>query len=166
MLLAAAVLASCDAGCGGHIDYTVPPPGNVLGGADALVRTQVVGFPEVSEYVLEAELDVSDVLADAGHATAQPITQGRLIVGAHDDPCGRRTGLRFSEDESVIVVLRWEGPDKGAWDSPWYASSVLVEEPDGSVRFLDTGQRLNERIDQILGEPTVAGLIASMSGPA
>jgi hypothetical protein len=51
----------------------------------------------------------------------------------------------------------------GTWDSPWHAYPVLSEDADGRVTFLDTGEELNRRIDQILGEPTVDRLIAVVS---
>lgn len=157
------VLASCDTRCSGPgVDYTIPPAGDVLGGADALVRARVVSFPDVDEYTLDAELGVTEVLVQNADPSAGVLTEGPLMVGAYDDPCGRRTGLRFADDDEVLVVLRWVGAD-GTWDSPWHAYPVLSEVADGRVTFLDTGEELNQRIDQILGEPTVDQLIAVVS---
>jgi hypothetical protein len=36
---------------------------------------------------------------------------------------------------------------------------VLAEEVDGDLVFLDTGSNLNQRIDEILPQPTRSGLV-------
>jgi hypothetical protein len=109
----AALLAGCDPSAGEIVDYTIPPVEDVLGGADAVVLGRVVGFPDDDRYVLEAVISVEEVLAqhEAG-STAEP-APGPMAVGAYDDPCARRTGLQFADEESVLIVLRWIGPDNG-----------------------------------------------------
>lgn len=155
------VLTACDTSCDYHVDYTVPTVSNVFRD-DALVRTRVIGFPNVAEFTLEADLDIEEVLVQPGDVTADTLTEGPLRVGAYDDPCGARTGLLFAEDDAVLVVLRWVGPANKTFEPSWRAAWVLSEVASGSVTFLDTGEKLNERIDQILDEPTVSGLIAAI----
>ncbi len=148
-----------------HVDFTMPPTEVVLRPADAVVRARLIRFTEVGRWTLEAEIDVTELLVEPAGPPADPIGPGRLAVGAYDDPCsrdGRRTGLRFTEGDEVLVVLRWVGPSNTTWDAPWQAFPVLAEDADGSVRFLDTQQRLNERINDILDEPTIAGLLRAV----
>jgi hypothetical protein len=161
-LTAAPLIGSCGSRCDSHVDYTIPPVANVLGGANAVVRAHVVRFTNVAAYTVEVELDVTGLLAQVTEADVPPIGEGSLIVGAYDDPCGRRTGLRFTEGNEVLVVLRWLGPDNSTWGTPWQGFPILAEDPDGLLRFLDTGQALNERIDDILPEPTLDGLLRAI----
>ncbi|MBN2114727.1 MAG: hypothetical protein JW785_11450 [Acidimicrobiia bacterium] len=161
-LTAAPLMGSCGSRCDSHVDYTIPPVANILGGATAVVRAYVVRFTNVAAYTVEVELDVTELLLQVAETPAGLISEGPLVVGAYDDPCGRRTGLRFTEGKEVLIVLRWLGPDNSTWDTPFQAFPILAEDPDGSVRFLDTGQALNERINDILNEPTLAGLLRAV----
>jgi hypothetical protein len=159
ILVIGLAITSCDASCTGHVDYTMPPADSVLVDAVAVVRGRVVGFPNVDRYTLDAELEVTEVLYQNTDGTSDVLTEGPLAVGAYDDPCERRTGLRFTDNDLVLVVLRWVGPD-GTWDSPWHAFPVLSEDTDGRITFLDTQYNLNQRMNEIIGEPTVEHLIA------
>lgn len=163
IIAVALLLPSCGNSCV-PVDYTIPPADQVFGGATALVRARVVGFRNVEQYTLEAESSVTEVLTQDADRTPDVLAPGSLTVGAYDDSCGRRTGLRFADDNVVLVVLRWVGANE-TWDSPWRAYPVLAEDSNGQVAFLDTGDNLNGRIAQILPEPTGARLIAAVSKP-
>lgn len=160
------LLSGLVAGCGRcpTIDYTVPPPLAVLGPADAVVLATVDGIRGVADGRIEAEINVIDVLF-SDPALDPPPSAGALRVGAYDDPCSRRSGLALTDRDSVLVVLRWIGADNGTWSVPWQAYPVLRLNDDGALTFLDTGDSLNPRIDQIMPAPTVAGLIEAVSQP-
>lgn len=162
ILVISLAMTSCDTRCSSYVDYTMPPSDSVLDGADAVVRARVVGFPSVNRYALDAELEITKVLYQNADGTSDVLTEGSLLVGAWDDPCERRTGLRFTDNDLVLVVLSRSGAD-GTWDSPWHAYPVLSEDWDGRVTFLDTGYNLNQRIDEILGGPTLEHLIATVA---
>lgn len=159
--LMSGLVGSC-AGCP-VVDYTVPPPLAVLGPADALVRATVERIQETADGRIEADLAVLDVLHS--DATLEAPSPGRLRVGAYDDPCSRRSGLSLADGDAVLVVLRWIGADNGTWTVPWQAYPVLAQGERGVLTFLDRGDSLNQRIDEILPSPTLDGLIEAVSQP-
>jgi hypothetical protein len=160
-LLATAILvASCGDTCT-WVDYTIPTPERVLLPAESVVKAQVISISRISEFAIEAELEVVEVLLRPEGPSGGELTEGRLVVRASDDPCWRRSGLVLAEDRVVLVVLDWW--DRGRDESQWSAWPILVEKPDGSVEFLDDWAMLNERIGEILREPTVDGVLAEVS---
>lgn len=159
------LLSGIVTGCGGCpiVDYTVPPPLAVLGPADAVVIASVAGIRAVADGRIEADLALIDVLyVDAGLELS---SEEPLQVGAYDDPCSRRSGLESANGGNVVVVLRWVGMDNGTWSVPWQAYPVFQQNDDFTLTFLDTGDNLNQRIDQIMPSPTIEGLIEAVSRP-
>jgi hypothetical protein len=167
MVAAAAILSvlivpACNR-CTAHVDYTIPPVAEVFSGAEAVVIARVRGFPRVDRWAVQADLAIEQVLVQQAGSTPSLVPDERVEAWAYDDPCGRRTGLRFADGELVIVVLKPEIPSNQAWETTWFSQAVLRVDDDGTVRFLDTGDQLNERIDQIMPSATVEGLLQAVS---
>jgi len=159
LVLAASLLASCDPCANVIIDVTIPAPADVFQGADALVEARIVDASRLTEYRVEVELEVESVLVQSTDPEVGRVSVGSLEVVAYDTPCGGRSGLRLAGDDPVLVVLAWRGFMPEPSESPWTADPILEENGDGIVRFLDTRDQLNQRIDMILDDATREGLI-------
>ncbi|MBU1227536.1 MAG: hypothetical protein KJ698_10065 [Actinobacteria bacterium] len=151
-------LPGCDS-CGNvEIDTTMPTPRRVLRPADAVVAARVTGMSRISENNIGVELEVIEVLVDG--PPDHPLAPGPLTILAYDHECAHPSGLLVAGDEPVLVAL-----SRSASAEQWLPQAVLRARDDGSVEFLDRGGYDNQRIDEILPDPTVAGVIAEVEKP-